>query len=273
MYPFYFMPILKRIEKQILKFHHAHKNSFLFGWIGRFFRSIYLHPRFRRTYLRFFALPEVWSVYKKIVGKEADRNILKEAMHSQALSLDFDKYHARDFTVLVLYVLVRALKPDVVIETGISSGRSSTAILDALDKNKKGTLYSFDLPKLNQTGVIGVVSVNENSYRQYIPKEVDEPGWLVPKELQSRWVKTLGDSNVDFPRIAKTLPKIDIFFHDSDHTYATMMNEYKTAWPKIQRGGLLLSDDVPSTEAFSEFSNEHKHSYKHIYNGLGIIVK
>jgi len=45
-----------------------------------------------------------------------------------------------------LYVAVRALKPSIVVETGVGSGMSSSFILRALAMNGFGTLYSIDLP-------------------------------------------------------------------------------------------------------------------------------
>ncbi|MFC1897710.1 hypothetical protein ACFLX8_04000 [Chloroflexota bacterium] len=45
-----------------------------------------------------------------------------------------------------LYALCRQLRPDVVVETGIASGVSSSYILCALEENKDGQLYSIDIP-------------------------------------------------------------------------------------------------------------------------------
>jgi predicted O-methyltransferase YrrM len=44
-----------------------------------------------------------------------------------------------------LYVLVRIFKPEVVVETGVANGVSSSFILKALDQNSRGKLYSIDL--------------------------------------------------------------------------------------------------------------------------------
>lgn len=46
---------------------------------------------------------------------------------------------------LLLYVLARALKPEVVVETGVANGISSSFILKALDENARGRLCSVDL--------------------------------------------------------------------------------------------------------------------------------
>lgn len=49
--------------------------------------------------------------------------------------------------------------------------------------------------------------------------------------------------------------KIDLFLHDSLHTYEQMMFEYRVAWPYIRVKGVLLSDDVGCNEAFKKFSS------------------
>ena len=46
----------------------------------------------------------------------------------------------------LLYFLTRYLSPGNVLETGVAAGFSSYAILSALQKNGKGTLYSSDFP-------------------------------------------------------------------------------------------------------------------------------
>jgi hypothetical protein len=50
------------------------------------------------------------------------------------------------------------------------------------------------------------------------------------------------------------LGSIDIFIHDSEHSYENMMFEYITAWHYLKEGGILLSDDTNLNKAFSDFS-------------------
>src|SRR5947207_15097922 len=49
-----------------------------------------------------------------------------------------------------LYAVVRAFKPEVIVETGVASGISSAHILRALAATGSGPLYSFDLPNVQQ---------------------------------------------------------------------------------------------------------------------------
>lgn len=52
-----------------------------------------------------------------------------------------------DYEGSYLYALVRETKPIVVVETGVASRVISYAILQAMEDNGKGFLYSIDLPK------------------------------------------------------------------------------------------------------------------------------
>src|SRR5205085_9625877 len=47
----------------------------------------------------------------------------------------------------ILYALIRARRPSVIIETGVCNGVSSAVILTALERNQHGHLYSIDLPE------------------------------------------------------------------------------------------------------------------------------
>jgi hypothetical protein len=144
--------------------------------------------------------------------------------------------------VAELYVLARALKPEVVVETGVASGVSSAHWLRALALNGKGKLYSIDLPNLND----GVA----------LPAGKD-PGWIVPDNLRDRWNLRLGASRVLLPELLGSLSSVDIFFHDSDHAKEAMMFEFEAAFPKVRTGGLILSDDTNYNDAWDQFNAAH----------------
>lgn len=122
-----------------------------------------------------------------------------------------------------LYLLVRALKPRVVIETGVCYGMSSAYILEALERNGNGELYSIDLGNTD-----------------------DEPpnDFFIPRRLLHRWNLIVGDVRDELRPLLQRLTEIDMFHHDSLHTYEHMMWEYETALPYIQPGGALSSHDV-----------------------------
>lgn len=140
-----------------------------------------------------------------------------------------------------IYACVRVLQPEVMIETGVAHGASSCLILNAMHKNGKGRLISVDLPD-NDT----------NSAYNFKGKKA-ETGWMVPDSLRSRWTLRLGYAQELLPAILQEEKTIDIFFHDSDHSYTHMKFEFEISVPHIRKGGLLLSDDVHKNTAFREF--------------------
>lgn len=152
----------------------------------------------------------------------------------------------------LIYALIRHLKPNVVIETGVGPGGSSSLILNALNKNRSGVLISIDLPDgdLQVYPTIGI-----EHYNIHIPPGY-ATGWLVPPWLKDRWDLRIGDSKILLPQILKELKSVDIFYHDSLHTYDHVMFELSTVFPYLKNGGWLLADDVNEeywTLAFVEF--------------------
>lgn len=158
-----------------------------------------------------------------------------------------------------IWCCVRVFQPDVMVETGVSHGHSSRNILDAMHRNGKGMLYSIDLP-------------NKDTNPDYNFKGPStETGWAVPQQLRNRWELILGDARTELPALLKDLGTIDIFFHDSDHSYEHMLFEFETALPHLAQSGILLSDDVDKNEAFSRFT--HKHALlMHCFNKGGVAI-
>lgn len=165
----------------------------------------------------------------------------------------------------ILYFIIRKHKPEIVVETGVAAGESTSIILQAIRDNKKGKLYSIDLPF--QWYVYGNHKLHLDSLAAG-----QKPGYLIPERLKKDWVLTLGNTQNKLPFLLKKLKKIDIFFHDSEHTNKVMSFEYKTSWAYIKKGGYLLSDDVNYTNAFTRFSKRNK-AKKIIFKDLGIICK
>ncbi len=163
-----------------------------------------------------------------------------------------------------LYLFVRALKPQIIVETGVAGGESSTFILQALEDNKVGTLYSIDLPP-PQGYKLG------DSHVYYLP-EGKQSGWIIPDALRHRWHLVLGASSEVLSPLLRELGHIDIFLHDSLHTRENMLWEYQTAWPFINEGGLLLSHDIYCNESFIEFCSFVKRPLSH-HSFLGAVTK
>jgi len=148
---------------------------------------------------------------------------------------------------VALYCIVRSKQPNVYVETGVLHGLSSSFILSGMKANGKGMLYSVDAPSYPETGV-----ANKDGYDYLLPKG-KEPGWIIPDDFRSKWVLAKATSLASFPSLLPTLPGVDIFCHDSEHTSRTMWYELNTVWPHINEGGLLICDNVESCSAFYDF--------------------
>jgi predicted O-methyltransferase YrrM len=151
-----------------------------------------------------------------------------------------------------LYILIRVLQPRIMFETGVFDGQSSAVILRALHENKKGTLVSVDLPATS--------TMYESTHRMpesMLPADC-QPGWIIPDYLRDRHQLFLGDSKKLLPELFEKNPEVDIFMHDSMHTFEYMYFEYKLAWPHLTNQGVLLSDDIFNNAAFFKFSKEHR---------------
>jgi predicted O-methyltransferase YrrM len=152
-----------------------------------------------------------------------------------------------------LYMAVRFLKPRVVFETGVFDGQSSAIILSALARNGQGELVSIDLPAVTAIG-----GSTDGMNNMTLPPNC-QPGWAVPERLREHYHLELGDSRQLLPQLLKRYSTIDIFFHDSLHTFEHMYFEFNTAWPHLTEGGLLLSDDIFWNPALHRFCKE-KHT-------------
>jgi predicted O-methyltransferase YrrM len=157
--------------------------------------------------------------------------------------------------VLLQYMTIRAFRPEIVVETGVANGVSSAHILLALQKNERGVLYSVGLDD-----------------PQYLPAG-KSLGWIIPASLKSRWNLLMGDSLLLLPSLLAKLRTIDVFIHDSLHTYDHMLWEYRTAFPYLRTGGLLFSDDAAWNPAFCDYCREVAAGHCRILRGVGFLQK
>lgn len=177
-----------------------------------------------------------------------------------------------------LYAICRILRPRVVVETGVANGVSSGFILQALIRNGSGHLFSIDLPNhdvaLIRSGVKGYRMDNRLEGDSLLPRG-KSPGWLVPDDFRSLWTLKLGLSSELLPDLVRQEDPIDIFLHDSEHTYRNMMFEFKTVWPHLKSGGLLVSDNVnwENNRAFYDFARSVKTAPCYLPNAKALLRK
>ena len=151
------------------------------------------------------------------------------------------------------------------VETGVNYGISSAFILQALEDNGEGRLYSIDLPRAEYR-TPGCNSHSDWRISQSLP-----PGFVIPVEIRDRWRLSLGDSKIQLPRLLDRIDAIDFFYHDSKHTYEHMMFEYETILPHLKDSGIVGSDDITWNGAFDEFCLRHQLvTYKRFRQGFAV---
>lgn len=144
----------------------------------------------------------------------------------------------------LLYLLTRAFRPEVFVETGVLNGFSSAFVLLAMQHNSAGTLHSIDLPPVDERiRMQGTGPLPQGK----------APGWAIPDGLRTRHSLSLGDARVLLPQILQHEAPVEVFLHDSDHSYEHMMFEMALAWPYLRPGGWLLCDNVEQNSAFADF--------------------
>jgi predicted O-methyltransferase YrrM len=170
-----------------------------------------------------------------------------------------------------LYAVLRSLQPEVAVETGVANGFSTAFSLLALAANGAGHLYSIDLPR--EVGrEYDAGTFYEGEGRAGIPPGAGS-GWLIPEELRERWTLVPGKSQNELPPLLERLGTIDFFMHDSEHSFDCMWFEYTAAWPALRPGGVLLSDDVNSTEAFGRFARRERRTPVRLARGMALVTK
>ncbi len=157
--------------------------------------------------------------------------------------------------LLLQFAAVRAMKPERVVETGVANGISSAHLLLACHLNGRGHVYSIDI-----------------NNRDCIPTDKCV-GWIVPDNLRERWTLLLGDSKELLPKLLSQLGEIDIFIHDSLHTYEHMKFEINLSYPHIKPDGLLLVDDKNFNSAFAECVDELHPTVARAIRNIGIMRK
>ena len=127
------------------------------------------------------------------------------------------------------YVLVRILKPRVVVESGIDKGLGTCLLAAALQRNGTeglpGRLYALDI----QPGA----------------------GWLIQAPYDSVVEFRLGDSHTALREIREP---IDLFVHDSDHSYEHEAGEYRIIKERLSDRSLVLSDNAHKSTALMDFA-------------------
>lgn len=117
----------------------------------------------------------------------------------------------------LLAEVIRTLRPRIMIETGVESGYSTEHFLTAMDAVSEGHLYSCD-------------PVPSGFYDAY---PIVHPRFTFMRE----------PSQSACPKIFAQHGPIDLFLHDSDHSWECQTWEFEWAWQYVRSGGVIASDD------------------------------
>ncbi len=129
------------------------------------------------------------------------------------------------------YALVRAVQPEHVVETGTHLGLGSCVLAAALLRNGHGRLTTIDVDRA--------------------------AGYLIGEPWASVVDRRTG-SSVD---LLRSLPEVDIFLHDSLHTYDYESQELAAVESKLRAGALVLSDNAHESSALSDWAERTGRRY------------
>jgi len=175
----------------------------------------------------------------KVMGENELKDIEKEVLENidrMPSHAPFGSSHNGDFRLgRLCYALARATRPSIVVETGVCYGVTSAFLLQALRVNGAGTLHSIDLPPLGSDADRFV-------------------GVLIPQSLRAEWKLHRGLSKRLLPSLLPKLEHVDLFVHDSQHTYGNMYRELKTITPYLSSPSVVVADDIEGNSAFHDWS-------------------
>jgi cephalosporin hydroxylase len=164
----------------------------------------------------------------------------------------------------MFYALVLALRPKLIVETGVAAGFGSLGWLQGLQAVGAGALISFDRPPPIESE--DFLQCRQWSW-QYRPTG-STSGWAVADSLRKRWTLYEGDSVETMRMKSEELQSIDIFYHDSQHTYEHMGKEFEIIRSRVRQGGLILADDATGNSAFRELASFLGTSFFSLHNDL-----
>ena len=127
------------------------------------------------------------------------------------------------------YALVRALKPRVVIETGVDKGLGSCVLAAALLRNRA-----------------------EGYSGHYFGTDINpKAGWLFQGPYQEAGEILYGDS---IKSLEQLQGPVDLFINDSDHSAEYEEREYECITNKLSNSAVVLGDNAHVTDKLYQFA-------------------
>jgi Methyltransferase domain len=137
--------------------------------------------------------------------------------------------------VRAVWCVARHLRPSDVVETGVARGFTTRFILEALERNGAGSLWSVDLPP------------------PLYPELHVQIGAAVSANLKHRWNYVRGSSRRRLPGLLGRLKQVDMFVHDSRHSERNVRFELDQVWAALRPGGVVVVDDIDMNWGFHSF--------------------
>jgi len=176
---------------------------------------------------------EFWELWPRVIAE-------LEAKGIHAGPESFQSWNDGDAALVrAIWCLTRHLKPQKVVETGVGHGVTSRFILEAMERNGSGQLWSIDLPPIDRF------------WRNQVGAAVGDPQ---TNPYAARWTLLKGSSRSRLPQLLASLGEIDLFIHDSLHSARNVRFELDLAWPTLGSHGALVVDDVDANCAFRDFT-------------------
>lgn len=267
-------PPLIRAPKTYNTFHPDYDANVVRNFPGLIFNSKKTCANTAFELIRNFALKETVpdSVWDEVLAQTLDEaksvtgadELLerKDYVHRYVEELQ-SRYNARYEPgwvnlndAVFLYWLVRQQNPRVIVQTGVCNGLSSAFMVLALAKNQsQGKLHAVDIQQVFDPLDPWWTNPQE-CYGVVIP-EGKTSGWLVPDCHHTHFSVSQGDAKRLLPELVDKLDSIDMFYHDSDHTYDHMMFEFREVKRRLRPGGLIVADDISWNSSLWDFADEH----------------
>jgi predicted O-methyltransferase YrrM len=176
--------------------------------------------------------------YSDLLKDLSTAKILYKKVLEENRLITSERWNAELELFSLLYALVKSKKPQLLVETGVANGVSTSAIMSALDEdNSFGSLSSFDILPETKDAYLG----------------------------KGKWSFHLLDKKRTHKQLSAAVrnsPLVDIWLHDSNHGYRWQKFEYLLALSRLKEGGILISDDIDASPAWGELAKSHfKESY------------
>jgi len=141
-----------------------------------------------------------------------------ESFRHEVTTITRDEQGVHPEEAAVLYLLIRGLRPGLVLETGTFKGYSTAEIARALELNASGHLVTVDI--------------------------ASSTGEMVPPRLQPYVTFHRSEPSETFAAKLPAGQRLDLFFHDSLHTFMNTLGELVWFADRYAPGAVIVCHDA-----------------------------